>query len=547
MLKPKKRLLILILSLLPLLLESRSSWSEIEIFAQINQRLMQQDVHLKRNQVMLQNLYERRQHKPLWLSDRGIKTKKVIELLAEIERDPTLNPRGYIQKKSKILKKDLEHRHNEEDIVQLELQLTSLYYDFLQHTIYGEIDWENFQLYLERLKATDIDTSWVTSPLQFDLINTISQENISSTVRSLHPQGYQYKKLVKALYGLYKIKWRGGWGKLPAFKSLKKGQSSPIVPKLRQRLTLSGDYQECAKVSSANLFDGCLEQAIKRFQKRHQLIVDGKVGRGTQRTLNISVNSKINRVLLNIDRIKWLPRHNNKRHIIVNIPEYMLHYYDYGQEITRHRVIVGDTKHPTPIFNDELSYITLNPYWKLPSGIIKREVVPNMIKNPNYLKEHGIEAHETWEENSSIVSLKELNWNDYLNPENKFPYRLMQPPGPKNALGRIKFKFPNKFSVYLHDTPTRKLFKKNRRAFSHGCIRLSKPFSFLKTIAQEEPNLNWNRVQNILKTKQKEEIDISNDIPISLVYLTTWVNSNNELVFGGDIYKYDQYQRRIIR
>jgi len=545
--KLKKRLFILILLILPLLLESNTSWSNSEIFVQIDQQLLDHDTHLKRNQTMLQHLYEQRQHRPLWLSEKGIKTKRVIELLAEIERDPTLNPRGYIQKKSKILRKNMEHRHNEKEIVQLELQLTSLYYDFLQHTIYGEIDWENFQAYLENLKINNLDTSWVTAPLQFDLIHIISQESISTTIRDLLPQGYQYKKLVKALYGLYKVKWRGGWGTLPSFKSLKKGQSSSIVPKLRQRLSLSGDYRGCSKITSANLFDGCLEQAVKRFQKRHQLTVDGKVGRGTQRILNISVNSKINRVLLNIDRIKWLPRYTNKRHIIVNIPEYMLHYYEYGQEVKRHRVIVGDTKHPTPIFNDELSYITLNPYWKLPSGIIRKEVVPNMIKNPNYLKEHGIEAHETWEENSSIVSLKELNWNDYLNPENKFPYRLMQPPGPKNALGRIKFKFPNKFSVYLHDTPTRKLFKKNRRAFSHGCIRLSKPFSFLKTIAQEEPNMNWNRVQSILDTQKKEEIDISNDIPISLVYLTTWVNSNNELVFGDDIYKYDQYQRRIIR
>jgi murein L,D-transpeptidase YcbB/YkuD len=310
---------------------------------------------------------------------------------------------------------------------------------------------------------------------------------------------------------------------------------------------LSSDYRSCGGKSSSNLFDGCLEMAVQRFQRRHGLKADGAVGKGTQAHMNISVDSKIRKVRLNLDRIKWLPRNTNEREIVVNIPEYMLHYYEYGHEVVKHRVIVGDTRHPTPIFSDSLSYVTLNPYWKLPSSIIRKEVVPEMLKNPNYLKEHGLEAHETWEENSTVVSLQGHNWSQYLNGENKFPYRLMQAPGPRNALGQIKFKFPNRFSVYLHDTPNKKLFKKNRRAFSHGCIRLSKPLSFFQTISKNEPNIEWVKMRNILVRKKKEEIDISNDIPISLVYLTTWVNGNNELVFGDDIYQYDRHQIRVIR
>jgi murein L,D-transpeptidase YcbB/YkuD len=543
----KKRLLILLLSTASAMAQPNSSWNTQEVLIQVNRELLQGDAHLLKNQTILQNFYDRRQNRPLWLSNRGIKGKKVMQLLEYIKRDATLDPRGYIQKKSKLLTKSLERRHTEQGIIQLELQLTSLYYEFLQHSIYGEIDWQGFQNYLESLKDQKIEANWVQYPLNFDLIALMSKEDIREALQEITPQGYHYKKLVGSLYRLYKVKWQGGWGKLPPFKTLKKGQTSPIVSKLRQRLILSGDYRGCGGKASGNYFDGCLEKAVKRFQRRHGLGTDGSVGRGTRSHLNISVDAKIRKVRLNLDRIKWLPRNTSGRQIVVNIPEYMLHYYKHGREVTQHRVIVGDTKHPTPIFSDTLSYITLNPYWKLPEGIIRREVVPEMLKNPNYIKKHGLEAHETWEENSSVVSLKGLNWSQYLNKENKFPYRLMQPPGPQNALGKIKFKFPNKFSVYLHDTPTKHLFKKSRRAFSHGCIRLSKPLNFLKTISREEPNIEWSTVKSILKRKKKEEIDITNDIPISLVYLTTWVNANNELVFGDDIYRYDKHQRRVIR
>ena len=547
MFKLKKQILILMLLTMPLFLQANSHWNGAKIFVQIDQKLLRQDAQLRKNKAMLINFYQQRQNRPLWLERQGIKGKKVMQLLAEIQRDPTLNPQGYIQKKSKSLKKNLQHRHSQREVIQLELQLTSLYYEFIQHTVYGEIDWQQFETHLEKLKESHIDTNWVRYPLKFDILALMSQENISQTVRGLLPKGYQYRKLVQAVYRLYKIKWRGGWKKLPVFKSLKKGNSSPIVQYLRHRLTLSGDYKHCATKDAGNLFDGCLDKAVKRFQRRHSLTADGAVGRGTQRMLNLSVESKINRLLLNIDRIKWLPRNNNERYIVVNIPEYTLHYYTYGREVAQHKVIIGDTKHPTPIFSNKLSYITLNPYWKLPEGIVRKEVVPAMVKKYNYIQKHGLEAHETWEENSSIVSLKEINWSDYLTKENPFPYRLMQGPGPKNALGKVKFKFPNKFSVYLHDTPNKSLFKKRKRAFSHGCVRLSQPLKFLRTLSKSEANMNWYEMKSILAKKRKKEINFSHKVPINLVYLTTWVNKNNELIFGEDIYQYDKYQQRFIR
>ncbi len=544
----KKAFLILLLSTISLFASPNGSWTDQEIIINVNRDLLQHDTHLLKNQATLKRLYNSRQNRPLWLTNRGIKGKRVKQLLSLIQRDVTLNPRGNIHKKSKIIKKVLARHHTKESIVLLELQLTTLYLDFLKHTIYGEIDWKAFDAYLKSLEEKNIEANWVHEyPKYFNLPALLSQEDIAQTIRQITPQGYHYKKLSSALYKLYKIKWRGGWKKLPHFKSLKKGQSSSIVPKLRQRLMISGDYRACSTKASSKLFDTCLEKAVKRFQIRHSTTADGVVGSGTQKLLNISVNTKIKKLLLNIDRIKWLPRNQEKRYIVVNIPEYILHLYEYGREIKRHRVIVGDPEHPTPIFSDKLSYITLNPYWKLPPGIIKKEVVPAMIKNRNYIKKHGLEAHKTWEEDSPIVSLKKIKWSKYLKDGVKFPYRLMQPPGPKNALGQIKFKFPNKFSVYLHDTPGRYLFKKSKRAFSHGCIRLDKPFSLLGSLAKVEPHIKAREIKSILKSKKKKEIDLTKDIPINLVYITTWVDKYNRLIFGDDIYSYDKHQKRFIR
>ena len=540
----KKALFILFLSITSLFAVPNTIWNKQNISIEVNKALLQNDIHLLKNFERLKNFYEQRQNQPIWLSPQGIKGKRVMQLLSAIQRDVTLDPRSHIHREVKVIQKKLAQKHTNASITRLELELTTLYYDFLQHTIYGEIDWKVFDNYLASNQTNDINSNWVRYPHYFDVNTLMSQEDIQQTLQSVTPTGYHYKQLTSALYKLYKIKWQGGWGRLPAFKSLKKGQTSPVVSKLRKRLLRSGDYQGCSIKLSSNFYDSCLEKAVKRFQKRHNTSTDGVIGKGTQRLLNISVESKINQVLLNIDRIKWLPRNKTSRQIVVNIPEYMLHYYEYGQEQKRLRVIVGNIEHPTPIFSDTLSYLTINPYWKLPASIIKKEVVPAMVKNPNYIKKHRLEIHETWEENSTIIPSSAINWLSYLDNSVKFPYKIMQAPSSKNALGRIKFKFPNKFSVYLHDTPTKHLFKKNKRAFSHGCIRLSNPFSLLKSLAKDEPNINEEQVNTILTSKKKTEIDITKDFPINLVYLTTWVDANNQLIFGDDIYQYDKYQIR---
>jgi murein L,D-transpeptidase YcbB/YkuD len=512
----------------------------------LRHELLETEPHRLKNQSIIINFYETQSFKPLWLTDHGLKKEKIKQFLYYVRNDLTLHPRGFIFKEAERLSKLQNRNFSRKTAMQFELKLTALYYEFLQHTIYGEINWKKFNAHLKSLENSKIEANWVQYGRHFDVIKLMSKENVIQTIKEMTPKGYRYQNLLQALYKLYIIQSRGGWKPLPYFKSLKLGSRGIAVTKLRERLKISGDYKSCGTVES-NLFDACLLKAVKRFQNRHSLSADGVVGKGTRWVLNKPVKEKINKVLLNIDRIKWLPRENSQRYIIVNIPEFLLHYVENQREVKTLKVIVGDTKHPTPIFSNKISYIVLNPYWKVPEGIVRREIVPHMIQNPNYIRKQGLQAHKTWEENSTIINLDNIVWEEYLQPDKRFPYRLMQPPGPRNALGKIKFKFPNRFSVYLHDTPTKRLFKRKRRAFSHGCVRLSNPRSLLQSIAKFDENVDLQKAQRILAGKKKVQLNVAHKIPIHIIYLTTGVNANNELIFRPDIYNYDKYQTRFIR
>jgi murein L,D-transpeptidase YcbB/YkuD len=527
------------------------------------------------NKRFLRNFYYKNNYQPLWITNNGLNQEKYQELFQHINNDLTLNKHGYLLKKSTILEKEMESNLTQEETFRMEVQLTSLYYDFLKHSVYGEILWKNFSGKLRNLKRYRINARWVRKKPDFNLQTLLANPDINTTLQEIQPKKFGYQKLLKGLKKLHTMKANGGWKKLPYFKVLKLESTGEVVVQLRERLKASGDYSSCESnesdqlligttnsesnessykasnesfqepyIDSNAIFGECLNKAVKHFQKRHGLVVDGVVGKGTQRALNATVDEKIEKVLINIDRIKWLPRQEHERYLVVNLPEFMLHYIEDKKIKKQIRVIIGDKKHPTPIFSQEISYVVLNPYWKIPEGIVRREIIPAMIKNRNYLKKQGLVAHRTWSEKSKVINVSNLYWEQYLWAGVKFPYRLMQPPGPKNALGKIKFKFPNQFAVYLHDTPTRYLFKRDIRAFSHGCVRIAEPHSLLEIIASFNNNINMVKADKILKGKRKVQYNIKNKLPIYLVYLTAGVNEENELEFRNDIYRYDKFTKR---
>jgi murein L,D-transpeptidase YcbB/YkuD len=513
----------------------------------------------------LKSFYRKNKYTALWLETNKFNKNKYTKLFQHIQNDITLNQKGLIYKNYQTLEKQLDTNLTQEQMLHIEIKLSSLYYNFLIHTVYGEIQWKKFAYKLSSLKKRRINGAWVKSKPKFNITKIMNSNNIDMSIQELTPKNFGYKGLLLALNKLETLKKKGTWEELPYFKRLALGSTGDIVLKLRSRLQVSGDYKECNETNTSTVilndhnlssdlnlsrdavFGSCLDKAVKTFQQRHGLMVDGIVGGGTRKALNISIDEKIRKIRLNIDRIKWLPREEQERFLVVNIPEFMLHYIEDGETKQKLRVIVGDKKHPTPIFSQKISYIVLNPYWKVPEGIVKREIVPAMVKNPNYLRKQGLVAHRTWDENSRIIDTSWLYWEDYLYGQKKFPYRLMQPPGPRNALGKIKFKFPNRFAVYLHDTPTRHLFKRNVRAFSHGCVRLSNPRELLETIATFNTNIDIRKAKKVLKGKRKKQLGMKEKLRIYIVYLTAGMNEKGQIEFRNDIYNYDKYQKRRLR
>ncbi len=504
----------------------------------------------------IKKLYKSTKYTTLWMDEKGF-GKRASSLFNEIQNDPTITKKSSLHQEYTHLIKYI--KNSDIDPLRIEIKLSQLHLDFLKHTLYGSIKWKQFSWKLAAKKKQKIYGNWIRYKAPYDIIELMKKEEISPTIKEITPKNFGYQALLKALQKLEAIKAKGGWEKLPLFKRLELGDQGDNVLKLRERLKKSNDLKKCEpsteklfeeekstesiKFQPEATFDECLMLAVKNFQKRHGLQDDGIVGPSTIRSMNETVEYKIQKVLLNLDRVKWLPRNMNKRYLIVNIPEYMLHYIEDNQVKDKIKVIVGNTKHPTPIFSNKISFIVLNPYWKVPEGIVKREIIPAMIKNPNYIKKQGLEIHETWSEYSPRILPQNIYWEQYADGYIKFPFRIMQPPGKKNALGKIKFKFPNRFDVYLHDTPTKYLFKRDKRAFSHGCVRLSEPQKLLGTIATFNQNIKLKKAEKILKGKKQTQINIKEKLPINILYLTAGFNAKtNEVEFRNDIYHYDKMQ-----
>ena len=532
------------------------SLSEIRYSGQVKKGLMQIIIdneattfkHISHKK-FIHEIYQETHYTPIWFTHHGVKAKAIADLFKTIQSDAELSKRGNIYKQAKYLKSKFKENNNRtlEKELLLDIKLTALAKSYLNFHIYGSIQWGNFQKKLRRMRRNKLSADWVTYNPKIDMKKAILTEPISKIVASTTPTSFGYPTMIKELKRLKRIKRQGGWRKIKNSSQLRFGKSGSEVRHLIQRLSSSGDYT-CRVTKGSNKFGPCLRKAIKRFQRRHGLYPSGKLNSYTRSKMNISVNWKIKKVLLNLDRIKRLPVQPKKdRYVMVNIPDFRLYYKERGRERLSMRVIVGEEKkHHTPIFSNKISFIVLNPYWIIPDSIVQKEMIPKILKEPNYLSTRGYEVRTTYNTRAKPINTTKINWARVLRNGRTKHYKFMQPPSKKNALGKIKFKFPNQFSVYLHDTPNKKLFKKGRRAFSHGCIRLSDPKALLATFAPHERVVNYNRATRILRGKTKTQLNLAHKVPVHIVYLTAWINSDGLLHYRNDIYNYDKKQIRSI-
>ena len=495
----------------------------------------------------LEKFYETMLFIPVWTEEQSL-SPFATELFDQITTDKTLPHTSKLFTRMQSLQRDAQavygDTHSVERKVALEFAIAKLYKDYSEYLIYGSINWGAFQSRLYNLKGRAVNAAWVTYKPKLSPIEAMEQAVLSGSLERVlaeaTPQRYHYEALEQSLVNYLKIQEQGGWSPITPKRRLKLGREDDAIVDLRERLRMTADYQGC-ETNETTRYDSCLKEAVIHFQKRHGLLAKGVVDKKTLTALNLPVAERIKQIRLNLDRIKWLNTHEDSHHIMINIPSFTLFFEANGTLIQQMRVITGKPKNPTPIFSNCVETIVLNPHWNVPRSIIQKEMIPKLIKNPNAMARRGIEIRTGWGSNSQKVDASTIDWSQYRYSR-AMPFRFAQVPGSRNALGKVKFLFPNRFSVYMHDTPNKRLFKRQVRAFSHGCIRLSQPRELLKTFSTFNKSVDFKKSQRRLRGTHKAYLKLDHQVPVDVVYLTAYIDYDGVLQFRDDIYGYDKMQ-----
>lgn len=344
------------------------------------------------------------------------------------------------------------------------------------------------------------------------------------------PLNQQYIRLKEKLRQYRIIQKKGGFPVIVMTKKmLSVGQKDSCLINVKQYLFLTEDLKTN---DNTIIFTDSLSQAVQLFQRRMGLKESGKIDKLTLNELNQKVDFWIKQMMINMERLRWIPETMEKSYLFINIPEYRLHVIENDKEVWNTNVVVGKTVTKTSIFKGNLSQIILNPYWGLPTSIVKNEILPKLKKNSNYLDHNNIEVFS----GNTIVDAHRINWKKYA--EN-VPFNFRQKPGKNNSLGKMKFMFPNNYHIYLHDTPAKGLFGDTKRAFSHGCIRVENPKKLALYLLKNQPVWIEQKIDKVLATDTQTGINVKPKMPVYIAYFTAWVDENGQLNFRNDLYNLD--------
>ena len=464
------------------------------------------------------SFYRDRAYEPAWTDDdeilpRGIEMLRAIAAAAGEGLDPERYHFSTAREMARLLEEDAVEDRELEFLGNLDLLLTEGFARFAEDLETGTID------------PRVADREWRIPP------DTVADRNLidralegddpKEVLASIRPRAPYYDRLTQALRRHREIADSGGWGTVPEGETLEAGAQGPRVAALRSRLSKSANERESelarAGAGDAQRFDDQLADALKSFQARHGLEADGALGGKTVEALNVPVEERIAAIRLNLDRWRWLPNDLGEMYIIVNVAGFELELVENDEAIEAMNVVVGATANRTPIFQDTLEYMVVNPYWNVPSSIAEEEILPIVERDPTYLARNN---YEMVREGGNV--------------------RIRQRPGPGNALGNVKFLFPNSMDIYLHDTPADHLFSQSSRAFSHGCIRVERPDDLARTLLAKLTDRDPSDYDRLRRADGEQWVKLDRQIPVYILYFTAWVDPDGTTHFHEDIYKRDE-------
>ncbi len=458
----------------------------------------------------LRSFYNSRNYQFAWFTEEGLAEQarafwSLHNNFLNYSKDSSLVDKQLHKRMALLISGDSATNSEVAPITQTELQLTEHFFEYAQYAYAGTIDPQELQWHIPRKKVDAVD-----------LLDSLVA-NKGRNLEEWEPVNEQYQLLKKELVHYYDLEKNSGWQTItiPKGKKYRQNDSSLTIKQVKQRLQAVGEYE---LTDTSKRFTKGFLPAVKKTQKRFGFRQNGIIDTALIKELNVPVKDRIEQVLINMERMRWMPKERDVNYIVANIPEFKLHVFDSGKMVFDMNIVVGKTGTSTVVFSDELKYIVFSPYWNIPTSIVRGEIQPAMERNPNYLASKNME--QTGISNGLPV--------------------IRQKPGGSNSLGRVKFIFPNNYNIYFHDTPAKSLFAREKRAFSHGCIRLAEPKKMTQYLLRHQPEWTTEKISEAMLTDKEKWVTLKDPVPVFISYFTAWVDNEGLLNFREDIYGHDK-------
>jgi murein L,D-transpeptidase YcbB/YkuD len=454
----------------------------------------------------IRSFYNARNYQYAWFSSKGLTEQtrffwnQYVYAVSHLKDTTLANTEFYKQAEKLVNQEEIVFSKNDNNLLNAEFAFTENFIRYINSTYEKE--------YVKRKEQEKFIPIKKTDPLQMadSLLNKKHKDN-----KYYEDVNDMYAGLKKELRLYYTVTKAGGWPAIAAIKaSLKKGDTDASIPVIKKRLQLT---QDMAGNDSSAVFTDSLEAGVKKFQVRHGYKPDGIITAQLISDMNVPAKERVKQILLNMDRMRWMVQKPTGNLIVVNLPEFILHVLDGKNKVFDMVVVVGKVGHNTMMFNGDLNQIVFSPYWNVPPSIVEKEIMPSIKKNPNYLASKNME---------------------------RIGNSIRQKPGPGNSLGKVKFIFPNSFNMYFHDTPAKSLFGQDKRAFSHGCVRLSEPQKMAEWLLRNDPAWPREKIVSAMNQTHETLVKLKDAIPVFIIYYTAWVDGDGLLNFRDDVYDHDK-------